>query len=1106
MKPRILPFVLFAVISTLLHCTAWSQVIAEPVPADLLSVAPYKFAGMISSNYALNGGTEKTVNAGSGVCAAHPRVALTNNHVIFDSLGAYPKTDKSIPAYSWANRVRWHGTNAANTKPVAKTGQNLEVVQNANYVQFSKEENRLKSLIGDGKNAASSLVQLGSNARYSTNQLDIAALVATSNLAGGHFANVLTDSENSALRRTDTTKLLLGFPGYRFDDRKTDRMWNMHALGPMTCAFDNYTNYKNGLVPLQKVQIWGGNSGGPWFVKGNEAGWHVAALVARGSGLGPSVASESSQTLISAAIKRAGGPPTGGGGTDELGNIKLTLDRPAAAMLGENIGDSDNFTFTITKEDEYEIFSSGNLDLVGALRFSRKSTLVNDNDGSGQNFRITANIKPGSYVMFVRGAYPSERGSYTVTMRKLGAAKARSAKPTFRLDAGIWTKSELKFTTFANYLWEGNTASVRSISSNSPVVDFGVFEAKSPPKKVRLKLFNTVASNVVFAGSSPATAHGDGAYNIISQPVGVLAPGESTTFDVSFTAKFTGTSFGIIKINVGQSPACQIYVKGTGKGIVGGDDHASNTAAAAAEVLDKATDKPKGRINYGGDKDFFGLNVTKTAVYHIMTIGNTNTSGTLYSVSGETTKELETSQDSLDDFNFLIQRTLTPGRYLIQVRGADTSVVGPYQLRVTKAAPCGLLAVTGKNGNIVTDGVKYANLDDGTDFGTAASGADVIRTFALKNYGTAPLTLGNPKVSVSNSKRFSIAAQPAITSLAKGASANFKIRYKRGVGLVTSTITVRATNAGMEDETYIFRVQGGDGEAPPTFNEMVLIPAGPFQMGDQSNPQVGYIEELPVHTVEVSSFYLAKFEVTKELWDKVRAWGMDNGYTDLSEGFSSNYYNHELTNYPVVAISWHDTVKWCNARSEMENLTPCYMNGGLTYKTGSIEPDCDWSANGYRLPTEAELEKAARGGLSGKNFPWGDTITHTQANYNSSSSYNYDISLTRGYHPFFQIANGPGWPVMNIAPVNSFLANGYGLYNMSGNVMERCWDWYGSDYYSEPTSGHNPHGPSFGPERVLRGGYCTSVAYVCRVACRIYHNGGLRSLNSGFRPARSSVP
>jgi formylglycine-generating enzyme required for sulfatase activity len=260
---------------------------------------------------------------------------------------------------------------------------------------------------------------------------------------------------------------------------------------------------------------------------------------------------------------------------------------------------------------------------------------------------------------------------------------------------------------------------------------------------------------------------------------------------------------------------------------------------------------------------------------------------------------------------------------------------------------------------------------------------------------------------------------------------------------------------------------------PPPANRMALIPAGSFSMGDSLwAPGDGLVNELPVQTVNVSAFYMDRYEVTRALWDEVWAWGLTNGYTDLLNG------SGKTTNHPVHTITWYEMLKWSNARSQKDGLTPCYTLDGVVMKTGIGSPVCDFSANGYRLPTEAEWEKAARGGLSGKRFPWGDTITHSEANYYSDASLSYDVSPTRGAHPIY--ATG-GFPYSS--PVGSFAPNDYGLYDMAGNMYEACWDWYSPSYYaSSPLS--DPTGPPSGVQRVLRGGSWANWAQFCRVASR----------------------
>jgi formylglycine-generating enzyme required for sulfatase activity len=278
-----------------------------------------------------------------------------------------------------------------------------------------------------------------------------------------------------------------------------------------------------------------------------------------------------------------------------------------------------------------------------------------------------------------------------------------------------------------------------------------------------------------------------------------------------------------------------------------------------------------------------------------------------------------------------------------------------------------------------------------------------------------------------------------------------------------------------------------------TASDMVLIPAGSFTMGNCMSPSEGNSDELPLHTVYVSAFYMDRYEVTKALWVEVYQWAITHGYTFDYAG------SGKASTHPVQTIDWYDCVKWCNARSEKEGRVPAYYNSAAQttpYRTGQISVQNDWVNwnSGYRLPTEAEWEKAARGGASGHRFPWSDadTITWSRANYYAyPSGYTYDVNPTEGFHPTF--ATG-GYPYTS--PVGYFAPNGYGLYDMAGNVWEWCWDWYGSYSSGSQT---DPRGPASGSYRSYRGGSWFNNAIYCRTAYRLSLTPADRDYLIGFR-------
>jgi formylglycine-generating enzyme required for sulfatase activity len=253
---------------------------------------------------------------------------------------------------------------------------------------------------------------------------------------------------------------------------------------------------------------------------------------------------------------------------------------------------------------------------------------------------------------------------------------------------------------------------------------------------------------------------------------------------------------------------------------------------------------------------------------------------------------------------------------------------------------------------------------------------------------------------------------------------------------------------------------------------MAFIPAGSFTMGDTLS---GY-DAPPPTNVYVSAFYMDKNLVSYHQWQAVCAYAESCGYF---------FYGGlgKATNQPVHTVSWYDCVKWCNARSQKEGLTPVYYTdialtqvyAGFDY-SDTVYPN--WDANGYRLPTDAEWEKAARGGLVGQRYPWGNTISETQANYyGSTNDFAYDLGPD-GYN----VIGSVGETSPATSPVGSFAPNNYGLYDMAGNLDQWCWDLYDDPY----SGGIDPHGPASSNynSRVLRGGDWLNSAFYARCASR----------------------
>ena len=452
--------------------------------------------------------------------------------------------------------------------------------------------------------------------------------------------------------------------------------------------------------------------------------------------------------------------------------------------------------------------------------------------------------------------------------------------------------------------------------------------------------------------------------------------------------------------------------------------------------------------------------------------------GNLIIISKEKDLIVYLDQNRLGEFGTGLFREITAGIHEIELKGDglywrdEVGIAANATVQIT-AAP---IEVGSISYNVPGDAKAVISGDDFSEEVTGNGSLENVRVGGYTAHATGPgyepetiqIAVSRGETStleLFNRGNISVETKPA------GASV-----YIGGLHRGVTPVTVSDVNAGYQDvevrksgyayQTQKVYVDGGKTVEvkfmqlrPAVGEDFLLVKAGTFQMGSES----GLSDEKPVHSVRLDrSFYMSKYEVTFEQYDEFcKATGRE---TPDDRGWGRG-------THPVINVSWYDAVEYCNWLSRKEGLTAAYSGSG-----GRIL--CNFSADGYRLPTEAEWEYAARGGLQSKGLSFAGGESADEAGWGKAN------------------ADGSTHEVGTLRP------NEIGLYDMSGNVLEWCWDIYSADYY-ETSPGTNPFGSDDGVFRVLRGGCWYDEERLLQSTIRFRSHPDFKSRYFGFRIVRN---